>query len=271
MRALPLLFALLAACAPAVKPPRVVPLPDDATRAALDARLQELVRTVPVDVYEARTFTAADGTNVPYRLLRPKELAAGRTYPLIVLFHGQGGIGTDNIAQVGQLARTWATPPLRDRYPAFVLVPQFADRSAVYRNAGTPAAASSATTHLHAGLALIDEVVRTLPVDRTRIHAMGFSMGASAIWNAIALRPELFSSAIAVAGVPNADALRRGRTRLLLIHGEEDSENPFAATLRAFEEVRTPRVELWRYRGRGHEFPAELLFSTALAEWLLRP
>lgn len=261
------MIALLAAsaCAHRVQPARVVPLPDEVTRAALSARLEELVRTVPVDLYEAQTFTASGGTVIPYRLVRPASIEPGRTYPLVVLFHGQGGIGTDNVSQVGQLARTWATPPLRDRYPAFVVVPQFPERSAVYRDGS-----STGTSALHAGLELVDALMSTLPVDRRRVFAIGFSMGGSAIWNAIALRPELFDAAVVVAGVPNVDALRRGRTRVLLVHGDRDEENPFAATLRAYETARSARVELWQYRGRGHEFPAELLFSTDIAEWLFR-
>jgi predicted peptidase len=54
----------------------------------------------------------ADGN--PYRILRPAELAGGRTHPLVVLFHGSGAIGTDNISQVGPLAKSWASPLLHD-------------------------------------------------------------------------------------------------------------------------------------------------------------
>jgi predicted peptidase len=259
------LIALLAAgaCVHGVPDRRIVPPPDAATRAVLDARVRELMRSVPVDTYEPGTFTAAGGTTIPYRLLRPAELAAGRKAPLVVLFHGSGAIGTDNLAQVGQLAKRWATPEMRGRYPAFVVVPQFPSRSAVYRDGR-----SSATDSLHAGLALIDELLRTLPVDRQRVYAIGFSMGGSAVWNAVALRPELFSAAVAVAGVPNPDALRRGRTRLLLIHGDADEENPFSATSRVYAEARSPWLELWQYRGLGHEFPAQLLDDTRIAEWL---
>jgi predicted peptidase len=186
----------------------------------------------------------------------------------VVLFHGSGAIGTDNVSQVGPFAKSWATPPLRSRYPAFVVVPQFPARSAVYRDEGKPTASSSATRSLHVGLALIDELVRTLPIDRQRVYAAGFSMGGSAVWNAMALRPGLFSAAVVVAGVPNTEALRRGQTRLLLVHGDADAENPFSTTVRVYEQARSPRVELWQYRGLGHDFPAELLLNTAIADWL---
>lgn len=261
------LIALLAAgaCARRVNAPRIVPMPDEATRTTLELRVQELMRAVPVATFEPGSFTAADGTTIPYRLLRPAELTAGRTYPLVVLFHGSGSIGTDNVSQVGPFAKSWAVPAMRSRYPAFVVVPQFPARSAVYRDQ-----ASSATSSLHAGLALIDELLRTLPVDRQRVYAAGFSMGGSAVWNAVSLRPELFSAAVAVSGVPNTEALRHGHTRLLLIHGDADTENPFTATARAYEQVRSTRVDFWQYRGLEHDFPAELLLNTAIADWLFQ-
>lgn len=259
------------ACAHRRGAPRVVPLPDQATRAANDARIAELTRSVPVATFEAATFTAPDGTTVPYRLLRPASIEPGVTYPLVVVLHGSGAIGTDNVSQVGMLAKSWATPAIRSRYPAFVVVPQFARRSAEYRDRGTPAASSTATSTIHAGVALIDELVAALPVDRQRVYAAGFSMGGSTVWHMLALRPDLFAAAIAVAGVPPADALVPPRTRLLLIHGDADTENPFSAASRAFEQSRHRAIELWQYRGRGHEFPAELLVGTTIADWLFQP
>jgi predicted peptidase len=63
-------------------------------------------------------------------------VAKERAYPLIVIFHGFGAIGTDNVSQIGPVAKCSATPEMRERYPAFVLVPQFAARSAVYSGSG---------------------------------------------------------------------------------------------------------------------------------------
>lgn len=260
---LPLLALLAAAgCASRANPPRLI--------AAPDPPLAEIRSSVPLTDFEAGTFAAGGGIVLPYRLLRPRQVEPGRTYPLVVIFHGSGAIGSDNASQIGPVARSWATPAVRERYPVFVLVPQFPDRSAVYRDIGTPRATSAGTPLLHAALALVDDAVRTLPVDAQRVYAIGFSMGGSAVWNALALRPGLFAAAVSVAGVPNPAALRRGRTRLLLVHGDADEENPFSAILRVYGEARSPRVELWQYQGLGHEFPADLVTGTALAEWLLR-
>jgi predicted peptidase len=234
------------------------------------ARVSEIRSTVSVEAFEAGTFTR-DGRAVRYRLLRPSSIVEGRRYPMVVIFHGSGAIGTDNTSQIGPLAKSWATPLMSSRYPAFVLVPQFSDRSSVYEGMPEASATSRPTQSLRDALELIVSLHSELPVERRKVVAIGFSMGGSAVWNALVLKPGLFSSAAIVAGVPNRDALSRlGSTRLLLIHGDADRENPFAAALAAYRAAPKHKVEFWQYESLGHDFPADLIAGTDLAEWLLR-
>lgn len=265
--ALPAVLLLIAtvACSTSL---RVVPPNDAATTAALQAKVSEMSRSIAVDDFEAAIFTTSNGVTIPYRLLRPREVAPGRMYPLVVIFHGSGAIGTDNVSQVGPYAKSWATPLMRERYPAFVLVPQFSARSAVYSGTGA-ATVSQPTDLLRDALLALEEVKRTLPVDARRVYAVGFSMGGSAVWSSLVLRPGLFSAAVSVAGVPR-ELRTLGRTRLLLVHGDADDENPFTAALAAHEALASRQVEFRRYQGLGHEFPPDLLVGTGIADWLFR-
>jgi predicted peptidase len=261
-RAVLLLFTLASACA---QQPRVMPAfaPDELAR--LDAAVATIRNEVPVDTYQAATFTH-DGITLQYRLLSPPNVVAGRRYPMLVVFHGAGAIGTDNTAQIGPLAKSWATPEMRERHPLYVLIPQFSTRSAEYANGF-----STATPPLHAALALVEQKQNELPVDPSRTYALGYSMGGSAVWNALALKPGLFTRAISVAGVPNRDALSRlGDTRFLLVHGDADTENPYAAARAAYDATDKRRVTFWQYRGLGHDFPPDLIATPRLAEWLFR-
>jgi len=52
------------------------------------------------DEYEARTFAGADGAQLGYRLLKPKNYDAAKKYPLVLLLHGAGERGTGNAAQL---------------------------------------------------------------------------------------------------------------------------------------------------------------------------
>lgn len=263
-RRLAILCTLLALACSHRQSIRVIPPFDDAQQAKLAAAVDEVMKSVPVDAYAAATFTARDGATMQYRLLRPADSVAAKRHPLVVIFHGSGAIGTDNVSQIGPFAKSWATPAMRSRFPAFVLVPQFSTRSAVYDNGS-----STATPALHTALALVEQLAAELPVDRTRVYAVGFSMGGSAVWNALALKPSLFTAAVSVAGVPNRDALARlGSTRLLLVHGDRDEENPYAAARAAYEAAPAGRVELWQYAGMAHEFPQDLIVEPRLAAWL---
>ena len=76
------------------------------------------------DEYEARTFAGADGTQLGYRLLKPKDFDAAKKYPLVLVLHGAGERGTDNAAQLKYGAPLFLKQEIRDKYPCFVAVPQ---------------------------------------------------------------------------------------------------------------------------------------------------
>ena len=102
------------------------------------AEIAQLV-ALPVELFTAGTFSGSNGTRLVYRLLAPESPRAGRRYPLVLVLHGSGAIGTDNLAQLGPFARSWTSPETRRRFPAYVLVPQFPARSAVYETSGVDA------------------------------------------------------------------------------------------------------------------------------------
>ncbi len=88
--------------------------------------------------FAAADYRTADGTPLPYRLLTPATTAKGHRYPLVVLLHGSGAIGTDNTAQLGPFATGWDAQATRARYPAYVLVPQFPARTVEYHPGDAP-------------------------------------------------------------------------------------------------------------------------------------
>jgi predicted peptidase len=245
---------------------RVIPLVSEGT--ALKERVETITKTVAVEAYESGAFRGSNGVVLPYRLLRPQRASPGVPAPLVVIFHGSGAIGTDNRAQIGPVAKSWATRAMRERFPAFVLVPQFPVRSAEYVLSEGKRVRATPTPALEAAWELVEQMQRELKVDRAKTFATGFSMGGSAIWNTLALKPGMFSAVAIVAGVPNPDAFSRlGTTRVLLVHGEEDKDNPFDAAWSAYGAVEA-HAEFWRFAGVAHDFPQRLIADAELAEWL---
>lgn len=232
----------------------------------------DAVAAAQVDAFTSGTFTAADGTVVPYRVLPPLHARAGQRYPLVLQLHGSGGIGTDNARQLDRLARSWALPATRERYPAYILVPQFATRSANY-GAASPAQAAEPAPVLGAALELTRAFASTHPVDAARIYAVGFSMGGSAAWLVPTLDPSLFAAIMPVSGIAPADRWSAALTPVpaLVLHGTADAENPITADrrfVRALQARGAQQVRLREYYGLGHQPPADLVPGAWWRDWL---
>lgn len=260
-----LMCLALAACAPA-----------SATHAPVTGvgpLAADAVATVDTELFARGSFTAADGTVLPYRILPPRHVRAGQRYPLVLQFHSSGGIGTDNAAQLDRLARSWAMPATRERYPAYVLVPQFAGRSANYGPAAADQAATAAPA-LHAALALVRHVAATHRVDTSRIYAVGFSMGGSAAWLSPTLAPGQFAAIVPIAGIapPNTAASAYTHVPVLAMHGDTDKENPITADRRFVRVLRARggQAVLREYHGLAHQPPADIVPGTWWRDWLFQ-
>jgi predicted peptidase len=249
-----------------------VPPPAAADSAAAAAEL-ERIAALPIDVFEPATFTAANGSAIAYRLMPPADPQPGVDYPLVVVFHGAGEIGTDNAKQMDRFPKAWARPEVRREYPSWVLAPQMPERSALYSG---PVESADRTSRpappLLASLELIDSLIARLPIDRTRVYAIGFSLGAATTWNAVALRPGLFAAAIPIAGVPNAQRIdETARTPLWIIHGNADEANDIARDRDMYDALRSRAgsdVLFWEYDGGYHAVPPTLLAGMDFPRWL---
>lgn len=229
-----------------------------------------------VAALDARVFTAHHArSGLPYRLLTPTRPAPPGGYPLVLVLHGSGAIGTDNQAQMGAFAKSWALPQAMAAFPAYVVVPQFPARTADYTPGPDGILQSHANPPLHSALALVDELAARYRIDRRRIYVTGFSMGASGVWQALLARPDLFAAAVPVAGIapPRAEAGRLKNVPLLVVHGDADTENPPASDLAMVKSLRAAgnaRVEMVMHAGLEHEVAPEVLYGRWWREWLFR-
>jgi predicted peptidase len=251
---------------------RLITSPTPAVDAATEQKLKE-IDEIPVDVFEAYTFHATGGTSLAYRLLPPTAPAPDTGYPLLVVFHGAGQIGVDNTSHINDFVKLWAHTTLRTHYPAYVLAPQMPERSSVYSGPmEDPARHSNPAPPLHAALELIDHCRSELRVDQKRIYAIGFSMGASTIWNALYLRPGLFAAAVPIAGVPNRDhGSQVARTPLWILHGNQDTANSIEPSRMMFDllgAIPEARVRFWEFDGLEHALPWQVLAGGEVAAWL---
>ena len=67
-------------------------------------------------LYEPFTYK-----DMPYRLMKPLDLATEISYPVIVSLHGGGGRGNDNRKQIKAWTRQLADAKVRKEYPCYVI------------------------------------------------------------------------------------------------------------------------------------------------------
>lgn len=196
-----------------------------------------------------------DNISVNYRFLKPQNVDSSKKYPLILVFHGSGAVGTNNSSQMGILSKMWLTPENREKYPTYVLSPQFPIRSSNYhldeiRNVKV----SQSNEHLDLVLKSLDSLILKENIDPNRIYVMGFSMGGATTSNAISKRPDLFAAAINVSGISQFDKISElQKIPIWIVHGSLDTDNFPQSNFRFFEEMKTKgSVFLWEYKDKYH-------------------
>ncbi len=176
--------------------------------------------------FEARSFKS-DWT-MPYRLFRP---ATNKKVPLVLYLHGSGGLGDDNLKQLGLGnifgTRVWLLPENQQRNPCYVVVPQ-TDRGWARYDLSQP---SDGPAKMLPGLGdgarlaleIISALCREFQIDDHRIYVTGQSMGGAGTWHMTAQRPKLFAAAVACCGSPTMeDAVQSIATPLWNFHGDAD-------------------------------------------------
>ena len=182
------------------------------------------------DDYEARTFTAADGATLPYRLLKPADYDAAKKYPLVVLLHGAGERGTDNAVQIKHGGALFLKPEARAKYPCFVLAPQCPPEqtwSVVKGWTGPNAYSEEPTAPMKLALGALDAVTKEFSIDADRLYITGLSMGGYGTWDAIARAPQRWAAAAPICG--GGDAARIAAAKGVAVwafHGVNDKAVP---------------------------------------------
>jgi predicted peptidase len=227
--------------------------------------------------FESFRFMAyeKDGRVLPYRLYQPAVLEKGKTYPLVLFFHGAGERGSDNRGQFERLRglNFW------EKHPCFVLAPQCPKRNAegdqkwVDTSFGAPSHTMKETPAWQMKLAMevLDQTIKSNPIDARRIYVTGLSMGGFATWEILQREAEKFAAAAPVCGGGDpAFAPKLAKLPLWVFHGAVDD---VVLPIRSRDMVAAIKAaggspKYTEYSGAGHDVWSATYSNPAVWDWL---
>lgn len=223
-----------------------------------------------VDGFAARTFTAANGETMPYRLFIPDEGARKNRLPLILYLHGGGGVGTDNRKQISggntNGTHAWTTAEAQRRHPAFVLAPQLAQN-----RPSQPGRADAWSSSLATVLEIIAAVSREFAIDSDRVYVTGQSLGGYGAWEIVSRHPQMFAAAVPLCGGGDAVRIVAARTvPVWAFHGAQDPVVPVSESRELVAALRRAgsAVKYTEYADVGHDAWTRAYSEPELAEWI---
>lgn len=176
---------------------------------------------------EKKTFNDNAGATLPYQLLKPINVEAGKKYPLVIFLHGAGERGIDNEKQSIHGVPQFASDENRKKYPCFLIAPQCPEGKKwveVDWSADTHTMPKDPSPNAKLTLDLIDQLLKDLPVDPQRIYLTGLSMGGYGTWDLLARRPQFFAAGVPVCGgADEATAKVLTKMPLWVFHGAKDT------------------------------------------------
>jgi len=170
------------------------------------------------DRFNYAAFEGKEG-ELKYRLLFPDALQ--RKLPLVIFLHGSGERGDDNEAQLKWGVQQFASDESLKHYPAFVAAPQCPENDQWSAYDGKYKDKPTKTMELVRGM--IDDLIKTYPIDENRIYITGLSMGGFGTFDAMARYPDLFAAGVPVCGSGDPNTVERFKDIPIWIYtGAED-------------------------------------------------
>jgi predicted peptidase len=223
---------------------------------------------------DKRTFTGERGGKLPYRLLKPDDYDAKKSYPLVVFLHGAGERGSDNDKQLIHGVAEFVRDENRKKYPCFLIAPQCPDGKK-WVEVDWGAASHHMPAEPSQSEALVLELIAALQkeysIDAKRIYVTGLSMGGFGTWDLICRKPGLFAAAVPVCG--GGDEMQAAKIAQLPIwafHGAKDDAVKVSRTRNMIEAIKKAggHPKYTEYPKEGHASWVPAYKDAEMMKWL---
>lgn len=171
-----------------------------------------------VEDFSQREFIAQNGTTVKYNLFIPKNYNPKKRYPLVLFLHDNASTNSNvkHTLWQGNGATSWAAPNFQQKYPAFILAPQF-ETTITNKHFNEP-------SELELTINLINALSEEYHIDSNRLYAIGQSTGAMLAMAMNIKYPDMFAASYIVAGYWAIEKVApMARTKQFILVSEDDS------------------------------------------------
>lgn len=193
-----------------------------------------------VEVTQDRYHTSRAGDGAPYRLFLPENFDPAQQYPLVLVLHGNGSKGTDNVTQLNPSYAGWMQPGIQAEYPSIILVPQMPSDWAPGSFSAGVFFDPSVIEAMRAVEDLMDRFYAKDFVDRSRIYVHGASKGGAGTWDFAMRNNDIVAAALPMMGYgdPNFGNLLVD-VPIWASHGVQDVIVPVTATVNMIDAIAT--------------------------------
>ena len=194
--------------------------------------------------------------------------------------HGAGERGNDNERQLTHGGQMFLNPVNREKYPAFVLVPQcpagsywaYTERPKSLFPADMPAGQEMSSL-IRTLKQLLDTYLVMPEVDKKRIYIVGLSMGAMGTYDLVVRYPEIFAAAVPICGSVNPDRLPAAKeVKFRIFHGDADDVVTVEGSREAYKALKAAgaKVEYIEFPGCNHGSWNPAFNYPGFMEWLFK-
>jgi predicted peptidase len=179
---------------------------------------------VLINKFESRTFEDNEGHTLEYLFMKPQDYDTTKKYPLVICLHGGPQSAKSERVHVTEPAPLLSDPVNREKYPAFLFVPQ-----------APPALSWGGTPFYRSIDSLLMESIQALEeeyaIDEKRIYLTGISMGGYGTWYLMGTRPDVFAAGIPMCGAGDPSlASNMVDIPVWAFHGSEDKNVPVSGS-----------------------------------------
>jgi predicted peptidase len=236
-----------------------------------------------LEQYQGLTYEDKDGKKLLYRLHVPagfEKADAKEKLPLVVMLHGSGGWGQDNVGQISDGGssgmRNIVSEEVQKKHPCFVIAGQLPPKLQwveidTKKPTHTMPKEPAETTRLT--MEVVAELLKKYPIDTKRIYLTGVSLGGFGTWDMVARYPDMWAAAAPVCGGADektAPAVVKSGIPIWVFHGDKDSAVPVERSRNMVAAIKEAggSVKYSEFAGVGHDSWTKAYGGMEIWDWM---